>query len=80
MLVSAISNLANARVVAPNLKNTNSQNKPANYEHLNYFGSKETVNKISTEEMFHKIALWKEFCEKNIINDESQKESFNYLA
>ena len=79
MLVSAITNLGANKGMVANGKN--SQNGNAKYDRLNYFGAKEnTQSHLTTDEMFHKIDLWKKFCEMNIINDESQKESFNYLA
>ncbi len=82
MLVSAISSLSSTKYSGGKNTATNPAVKKNGYDHFNYFGSKkENANtQNSLNEMFHKIALWKEFCEKNIINDESQKESFNYLA
>ena len=80
MLVSAITSLGAAKGIVANSKNNQSGN--AKYDRLNYFGAKETTqNYIKTEEMANKIALWKQFCEMNILKeDESQKETFNYLA
>ena len=82
MLVSAISNLSSAKNSQYSAKNTTSNPvKNSRYDHYNYFGANKDNNQQSSiNEMFHKIALWKEFCEKNIITDESQKETFNYLA
>ncbi len=83
MLVSAISSLSSAKnnsylggnTAKPAVKNSH-------YDHYNYFGAKKenSTPQNTMEEMFHKIALWKDFCEKKIITDESQKETFNYLA
>lgn len=79
MLVSAITSLGAVKGAVANGKNN--QNGNAKYDRLNYFGAKETTQShLKTEEMFHKIALWRQFCEMNIIDDESQKETFNYLA
>lgn len=79
MLVSAITSLGATKGIVANSKNNQAGN--AKYDRLNYFGAKESnQSHLTTEEMCHKIALWKQFCEMNIINDESQKETFNYLA
>lgn len=81
MLVSAITSLSTGRgAFDVNAKSGHAQLK-SSYDRLNYFGAKKENNtQLVKEDMFHKIALWKEFCEKQIINDESQKETFNYLA
>ena len=83
MLVSAVTSFMTGKGAnGHGVKNGHAQSKPIAYDRNNYFGStsKETNTQLIKEDMFHKIALWKDFCEKQIINDESQKESFNYLA
>ena len=82
MLVSAITSLATGKNVNGSyVKGGHGQSKPVAYDHVNYFGAKKENNsQLVNEDMFQKIALWKEFCEKQIINDDSQKQTFNYLA
>ena len=83
MLVSAISSLSSAKNNSYLGGNTAKPAvKSSHYDHYNYCGPKQenSTPQNTMEEMFHKIALWKDFCEKKIITDESQKETFNYLA
>lgn len=82
MLVSAISSLSSAKNSYLGGNTAQSAVKNSHYDHYNYFGANKenNNNQNAVNEMFHKIALWKDFCEKHIITDESQKETFNYLA
>lgn len=82
MLVSAVTSLSTKQGPNNSLNQSgHAQKRLSGCDRVNYFGTKkETNTQLVNEDMFHKIALWKNFCEKQIINDESQKESFNYLA
>ncbi len=85
MLVSVVSSLSPAQNNSYSGVDTGKGNKSSvknnYYDHYNYFGAnKDNNSQNAVNEMFHKIALWREFCEKNVITDESQKETFNYLA
>ena len=81
MLVSAITSLVTKNNNnGVNSKNGHAQAKTISYDRKNYFGSKKDNTQLVNEDMFQKIALWKEFCEKQLITDESQTTNFDYLA
>ena len=81
MLVSAVTSVTNGKGVNGfGIKNNHAN--VATSGRNNYFQAKKekAQEQASRNELFHKIALWKEFCEKKLITDESQVENFNYLA
>jgi len=81
VLVSAVTNVITGKGVNGfGIKNNHAG--IASSSRNNYFNMKkdEAKERVSREEMFQKIALWKEFCEKKLITDDSQIQTFNYLA
>ena len=81
MLVSAVTNVFNGKGVNGfGIKNNHAGVAASSRNNYSQAKREKAQEQDSRKEMFHKIALWKEFCEKKLITDESQVESFNYLA
>ena len=81
MLVSAITSLVTKNCTnEKGLNDGHAFSKNTSYDKKNYFGAKKENTQLVKEDLFHQIALWKNFCENQIITDEFVKETFNYLA